>query len=151
MMRDSAITFKGKSGIFFPDRYTTLIQGIINLVLSLLLVQYFDLFGVLLATALSVLAIGFWQYPRICYKYIFHKPLWLYFKQYIKYTAVAICALVLSIELSNCYYIENQLMMAITNGIVSMLVIISLYYFFFHKTTPFRTLFEYIKLIKSRS
>lgn len=151
MMRDSAITFKGKSGIFFPDRYTTLIQGIINLVLSLLLVQYLDLFGVLLATALSVLAIGFWQYPRICYKYIFHQPLWSYFKQYIKYTAVAVCALVLSIELSNCYYIENQLMMAITNGIVSILVIISLYYFFFHKTTPFRTLFEYVKLVGFKS
>lgn len=151
MMRESAITFKGKSGIFFPDRYTTLLQGIINLVLSLLLVQYLDLFGVLLATALSVLAIGFWQYPRICYKYIFHQPLWSYFKQYIKYTAVAVCALVLSIELSNCYSIENQLMMAITNGIVSMFVIISLYFFFFHKTTPYRTLFEYIKLIKSRS
>lgn len=149
-MRESAITFKGKSGIFFPDRYTTLIQGIINLVLSLLLVQYFDLFGVLLATALSILSVGFWQYPKICYKYIFHKPLWSYFKQYIKYTAVAVCALVLSIELSNCYSIENQLMMAITNGIVSMFVIISLYYFFFHKTTPFRTLFEYAKLMKSR-
>ena len=58
-IRVSAFKFNGKSGIFFPDKYTTLLQGIINLILSLLLIQYYDLFDVLFATALSVLAIGF--------------------------------------------------------------------------------------------
>ena len=150
-MRESAITFKGKSGIFFPDRYTTLLQGIINLVLSLLLVQYYDLFGVLLATALSVLAIGFWQYPRICYKYIFHQPLKAYFKQYFKYTGIALCALYLSLAINECYSFENQLILAIMNGGVSIIVIAFLYYLLFYKTPQFKTLCNYRKLIFSKS
>lgn len=146
-MRESAITFKGKSGIFFPDRYTTLLQGIINLVLSLLLVRYFDLFGVLLATALSVLAIGFWQYPRICYKYIFHQPLKAYFKQYFIYTSVAICALIISLVINKCYTFDNQLIMAIMNGMVSLIVILIVYYFLFFHSNQFVALISYGKNI----
>ena len=41
-MRSSALTFKVKSGIFVKDRFTPLIQGVINLLLSLLLLEYGD-------------------------------------------------------------------------------------------------------------
>ena len=72
-MRSSALTFKVKSGIFVKDRFTPLIQGVINLLLSLLFVRIWGLTGVLAATGISILSIGFWQWPRLIYKYTFKK------------------------------------------------------------------------------
>lgn len=143
-MRESAITLKGKSGIFYPDRYTTLLQGIINVFLSIAFVKLWGLAGVLLGTGLSVLSIGFWQYPRICYKYIFKKSLWLYFRQYVIYTIAAISALILSILLCKLVVLNNPLLTVFANGVVCIFCILFVYYLTFRKTQQYQSLLVYI-------
>lgn len=143
-MRNSALTFKTKSGIFVKDKYTPLLQGIINLVLSLIFVQYWGLTGVLIATAISILSIGFWQFPRLIYKYTFHKPLRNYFQMYLFYTIVGCCTLYISFYFCQFNNTQNLFIHTILNGLISVGCILLFFYLSFHRTTVFKELQVYI-------
>jgi O-antigen/teichoic acid export membrane protein len=126
-MRASALTFKIKSGIFVQDRFSPLIQGAINLVLSLWWVRIWGITGVLAATTVSVLAIGFWQYPRLIYKYTFSQPLGRYFAKYALYTALALVALVVSRWI--CGFFAPEGLWSITGrGFVSIIIPAGIYW-----------------------
>lgn len=138
-MRSSALTFKVKSGIFLQDRFSPLIQGVINLVLSLVFVRFWGITGVLFGTTVSVLSVGFWQYPRLVYKYTFKKPLRLYFIKYAKYAALAVASWFVSWRL--CALLEGtQLWTVVCRGLISLLVPAGIYYLMLHRTEEMRAL-----------
>jgi hypothetical protein len=120
-------------------------QGCLNLILSLVLVRWWGITGVLLASTISVLSIGFWQFPLLIYKYTFRKPLRFYFINYAKYTAVALISGAISYCL--CYFfIDNSLGGIILKSIISLIIPTGLYFLFFGKTEEMRSLlFTYIK------
>lgn len=147
-MRSSAQTFKVKSGIFVQDRFSPLLQGIINLVLSLILVQVWGINGVLFAFGFSILSIGFWQFPRLVYKYTFHKPLWNYFKVYLFYTVIAIIACVVSLSIIQLVSFQSLIFQVFFNGIVCVFCLVGLYLLFFHKREEYHTLLLYVRSLK---
>lgn len=144
-MRISAQIFKVKSGIFVQDKFSPLLQGCLNLILSLVLVQFWGITGVLLASTISVLSIGFWQFPFLVYKHTFKKPLRLYFIRYAKYTAIALIAWVISYYL--CRLIgDDSLKNIVLKSIISLAIPIILYYIFLSRTIEMKNLlFTYIK------
>ena len=95
-MRGSAYIFKTKAGLFMQDRFSPFIQSVINVALSVWLVHIWQLAGVLLATAISLMSIGVWQFPHLCYKHIFHRPLSEYFIKYFTYALTCGATLFLS-------------------------------------------------------
>lgn len=147
LMRSTALTFKIKAGIFVKDRFTPLLQGIINLVLSYIFVQYWGLAGVLFATSISILSIGFWQFPRLCYKFIFHKSLWNYFRRYIIYSLVGGLTLILSYFICESVSLEYALLQTLCNAAISVLLIIGVYYLLFHRTAQYNQLLVYVKSV----
>lgn len=149
-MRSSALTFKVKSGIFVQDRFTPLLQGVINLVLSLILVKYLDLAGVLIATCISILSIGFWQFPRLIYKYTFGQPLRKYFATYGAYTIVALIAIFVSYYACDYINTNSLLLKIILNAIVSLILTLIVYYISFSNTFQYKELINYIKAVVKR-
>lgn len=150
-MRLSSLIFKTKAGIFTQDRYSPLMQGIINLILSLIFVRYWGVTGVLAATILSVLAIGFWQFPRLVYKHVFKLPLYLYFKKYLQYTILAGIALYSSTIVSQQIQIGNDLMQLFALCITTLLCCCIIYLLALWKDPAFARLYEYtLKLIKKK-
>ncbi len=145
VMRSTASTFKTKAGIFVKDRYTPLLQGIINLILSYIFVQYWGLAGVLFATSISILSIGFWQFPRLCYKYVFHQSLWKYFQKYLLYSSVAFAVLMLSMWLCNTIYVNEVLLQFLINVLLTITIVLLVYYVAFHRTIQYKHLFLYVK------
>ncbi|MBQ9076276.1 MAG: oligosaccharide flippase family protein [Muribaculaceae bacterium] len=150
MMRSSALTFKFKSGIFVPDRFTALLQGLINLVLSIWFVKYWGISGVLLATGISIMAIGFWQWPRLIYRHTFERPLYNYFRTYFIYTIIGLIALVVSSVVCNTYEIENRLLYAVFSGLVTIIITVTIYFIAFHKTFPYKELQHYVRTVIQR-
>ncbi len=139
-MRSSALTFKVKSGIFLQDRFSPLIQGAINLALSLVFVRLWGIAGVLVATTVSVLAVGFWQYPRLVYKYTFGRPLREYFARWGVYTALAVVALVASHLLCGFIPVDTGLGSLIARGAVSVVVPATIYLLALWRTVEMRAL-----------
>lgn len=139
-MRRASYIFKVKSGIFTQDKFTPLIQGLLNFGMSLLFVRYWGLAGVLAATAISMFAISFWQWPRLIYKYTFHRSVWPYFRRYAAYTAVFGVALGLSLLICSFVHVGPHLLQAVCNGVISLLVTCALYFVVFRRTEEFRSL-----------
>lgn len=146
-MRGSAYIFKTKAGLFMQDRFSPFIQSVINVVLSIWFVHIWGLAGVLGATAVSLLSIGVWQFPYLCYKHIFQLPLSEYFKVYFSYTIVCAMTLIISHFVCKAIPLNNQLLKTALNGVLSLFVISIMYWLAFHKTYQFRKTIEYINLI----
>lgn len=144
-MRGSAYIFKTKAGLFMQDRFSPFIQSVINVALSVWLVHIWQLAGVLLATAISLMSIGVWQFPHLCYKHIFHRPLSEYFIKYFTYALTCGATLFLSHLLCELVIFHNNLLQAIVNGIISLFTIIVVYWFLFRRSYQYVNTVEYIK------
>lgn len=79
--------FKTAAGVFEQDKYLALIQGVVNLVISIVLVQRIGLVGVYVGTIVSGLIANITK-PVIIYKVILDKPVKGYFADSVKYIAV---------------------------------------------------------------
>lgn len=122
-MRKSTITFKEAAGLFYNDRWKSVIEAIVNLIASIILVKIFDVFGVFLGTFISSVTVCVWVEPYVLYKYGFNKNFIEYFKKYFIYIIITIllgtgtfiicnnitCSLFLSfiIKLIMCLIIPN--------------------------------------------
>lgn len=151
-MRTTLLTFKSKAGIFTKDKFTPLLQGLINLILSLLFVRYWGLKGVLMATAISIIAISFWQWPRLIYRYIFHVKLKEFFYRYFFYFAAFIISLITSLVLASLFNSFDVLLRVIINCLISLVVTFGVYIILFRKTSEYSQLKHYcLSVINSRS
>lgn len=76
--------FKTAAGVFEQDKYLALIQGIVNLIISIVLVEKIGLAGVYIGTIVSGLIANITK-PVIIYKVILDKPVKGYFMDSAKY------------------------------------------------------------------
>lgn len=72
-MRYTTLSFRDASGTFYNDRYKPLFEGITNLILSLVFVQFWGINGVLVATIITNLSITHTVEPYVLYKYGFER------------------------------------------------------------------------------
>lgn len=111
--------YKTAAGVFEQDKYLALIQGGINLVISIVLVQKIGLTGIYIGTIISGLIANITK-PFIIYKVCFSKSAFIYFLDSVKYIAVNLGALLLLV------FLKKAVMPAVTiPGFAAMIVIIS--------------------------
>ena len=99
--REAPIVFRDAMGLFWYDRYKPLLEVIVNLIVSIVLVQVIGISGVFLGTICSAIFVCCWIEPYVLFKHGFHKPLYLYFLQVIpiSITIVIITALMFYCEI----------------------------------------------------
>ena len=78
-MRQATLTFKDASGLFYQDRFKPLVEGIVNLILSLILVYILGIQGVLIATIFTNLFITHTVEPFVLYRYGFESKVKNYY------------------------------------------------------------------------
>lgn len=81
-IRLTAQTFHDSMGLYWHDRYRTLVEAGINLVVSIILARWIGVAGVFVGTLLSNLATTFWMEPYVLFKNGFHAPVRSYFLRY---------------------------------------------------------------------
>lgn len=77
--------FKEAGGIFYEDRYISLLESILNVIVSILLVRKYGLLGVFLGTVLSFCLRFIYSYPQLVYKPFFGKGYGSYFLEQLKW------------------------------------------------------------------
>ncbi len=87
-MRNATLTFRDSMGLFWYDRHKAIAEAVLNLGLSLLLVNGMGMTGVFLGTFFSMMLTSVWVEPYVLYKHGFHKSCTGYFIRYLIYTAV---------------------------------------------------------------
>ncbi|MDU6264268.1 MAG: glycoside hydrolase family 88 protein [Anaerocolumna aminovalerica] len=106
--------YKTAAGIFDADKYIALIQGVVNLIISILLVKLIGINGVFIGTIVSGLISNFTR-PFIIYKIIFNKKVHEYYKDSFLYL----------ITISVVFFICQLIMKSFCNNItpVSLFVL----------------------------
>lgn len=111
--RVALMNYKTAAGVYEPDKYLSLIQGAVNLVVSIVLVIKIGLVGVYIGTVVSGLIANITK-PFIVYRYCFHRSPKGYFIDSFKYI------LVMCLELAILIPIRTLVMKNVT--IISFIV-----------------------------
>lgn len=136
---------KNAAGIYYEDRYVTIIQAIVNLILSIFLSINYGLIGVLIGTTISYLFVTVWERPFIVYKNLFNSNSKKYFIDYLKNILFVVFLIV------PLYLIIERINLSITIiGIILIGIIITIVYLisvlvFFHNKKEFKYLVRIIR------
>ncbi|MEG1312470.1 MAG: hypothetical protein RSD47_10755 [Romboutsia sp.] len=144
-MRGPISTFKNKAGMFVQDKYVPVIEGLINLIASLMLIKYFGLVGVFLGTTLSTLLTVFWNQPRIVYKNLFKLPVKAYFIKYAMYILVAFFAGAITVITCRTLISGHSFISLIAKGIICVVIPNLIYILIFFRTKEFKAIYNLIK------
>ena len=136
--------FKTAAGVFEQDKYLALIQGFVNLVISIVLVQKIGLAGIYVGTVVSGLIANITK-PVIIYKVCFDRRSLMYFKDSLKYLITEV------VVIGICYFCSKFVLTTITiptfiaMGLIITFIFNGIFILIFHKTEEFNYLYSTIK------
>lgn len=87
-MRQATLAFRDSLGLFWYDRYKSVAEAAINLLVSLFLGYHMGVIGIFLGTLISTLTTSLWVEPYVLYKYRLKMPVKGYFFRYGLYLLV---------------------------------------------------------------
>ena len=137
-------TYKDAGGIWHEDRFRPLVTALTNITLNLLLVQKFEIYGVLLSTVLSMLFVGMPWLLRNLFTTMFEKTqLKEYLKSLFIYVRTTLLACIISFFISNIFPV-GVWMRLIIGFCVSVVISNLLFYISYHKMPEYK---ESLKLL----
>lgn len=136
--------FKTAAGVFEQDKYLAVIQGLVNLVISIALVQDMGLAGVFIGTVVSGLIANITK-PVIIYRVCFGKGVASYFKDSAKYLLVICIALGILIPLQRALMPQVTIVKFGMMMVLITLVFNSIFLLFFGKSEEFKYLYRMVK------
>lgn len=145
-MRVPVETVKSAAGLYDVDKFTPLIQAIVNLVFSIILVREMGLIGVFIGTIISSIVLPTWQRPYIIYKYVFKTSSKPYFRSFLIYLIVLTGVGFLSYCILQTYFADYTLKNYIIRLFICAITPNALILLIFYRTNEFR---EVIRIFKS--
>ncbi len=89
-VRQPSLVFRDSMGLFKHDRWVSLIEALVNLVVSVALGMRYGIIGVFLGTMISTLLTSFWVEPFILFKYRLKVSSLMYFLKLMMYTMLTV-------------------------------------------------------------
>ena len=121
-MRTAILLFRNASGIYYYDRWKPIVEGIVNLVLSLAFVQIFPedikMVGVIVATVITNLLICDIVEPYIVFRYVFEESPNFFNVRNYTYIGVFILALITMYFIP--WHYSNAFSDILVNGVISV-------------------------------
>lgn len=133
--------YKTAAGVFEQDRFLPLIQGAVNLVLSIVLVQRIGLLGVYIGTIVSGLIANLIR-PVIIYRACFERKADSYFYDAFRYIGVSALALALCMLAGNAVLSSVSFLRMAAMAVIVTVVYNGIFILFFGRTFEFRYLLE---------
>ena len=132
--------YKTAAGVFEQDKYLALIQGFVNLVLSIVLVQKIGLAGIYVGTVVSGLIANITK-PIIIYRVCFDRSSLSYFKDSAKYITTEILT-VSALYLTGTIIMKNITILTFALMFVIVTVVFNtVFWIIYHKTEEY----DYLK------
>lgn len=126
--------FKEAAGIFHEDRFVPLLEAFVNIISSIVFLNYFGLAGVFMGTVLSNLVLYLYSYPKYVYKKLFNRSYIDYIKETLGYILLFIFIAAITYGLSLLVKVDNNLLQVIVNTILCLIVPNMLMIIIFRKT-----------------
>lgn len=142
--RTVLVNFKIAAGVFEQDKYLSLLQGGVNLVLSIIGIRYIGLAGVYVGTVVSGVMANVIQ-PVIIYRDCFGKNVWTYFRDSVKYMVVIVGVVLIMIPLKQFVMVQVSLVTFILMAVVITVFYNAAFVLVFRKTDEFGYLWTLVK------
>lgn len=148
-MRQATLVFRDSLGLFWYDRYKSLAEAIINLVVSIVLGYYMGIVGIFLGTLVSTLTTSMWVEPYVLYKKHLKVPIKHYFYRYAGYFAVTLVAWFLTDKI--CAFVSGSILMqCVMRLLICVFVPNALYLLSYFRCREFRFLWNKLCGFKQR-
>jgi len=136
--------FRTANGLFIQGKYRPAIMAVINIVLDIILVKYWGVFGVLLATTLSRVSTQVWFDAYLIYKYAFKKKPWGYYVEYLKDAGITALLCIVASQIVEIPSIDNVFVDFLFRILSAMLLPNLILLFLYHNRPEFRAMKERI-------
>ena len=137
------MNFRTAAGVFEQDKFLPLIQGGVNLVISIVLVQRIGLIGVYVGTVVSGLIANISR-PPIVYRVCFDRKSKEYFIDTAKYLLVMAVILMVVLPLSSMLLKEVTLVSFVFTGVMIVIVYNVIFLLAFCKTGEFKYMYDMV-------
>lgn len=117
-MRQSVMTFREATGTFYYDRWKPLVDGTVNVILSVLFVKWIGMAGVIVATIITNLMVCHIVEPYVLYKNAFGISAKKYYAK--NYGMIASFAALLLLQSQLIWKCETPWMQMVVNGCISV-------------------------------
>lgn len=119
-MRQVVLVFRDATGTFYNDRFKPVLEGIVNIILSILLVNFIGIVGVIVATIITNLLICHIIEPFVLYKYaLLDSPKKYYIKLYFFILVFVVLLVLDNYILCN---LQNSWMDILVNGFIAVAI-----------------------------
>lgn len=143
-------SFRTAYGLFYKARFRPIAMVIINIVVSVILVKYLSITGVILGTIISRLLTTAWLDPYVVYKYGFKDNVKEYYKTYLYYFLIFIISGGVLYYISSLF-ISKNIIIWIISAFITFVLYNLIIYILFHKTEEFNYFYEKgVKFIKNK-
>ena len=142
--RTVLLNFKIAAGIFEQDKFLPLIQGGINLLISIVGARYIGLAGVYIGTVVSGILANLIR-PVIVYRDCFERSPWDYFKDSLKYIIAILIILALLIPINKALLTQVNILTFILMAIIITIIYNLGFLLVFRKTKEFEYLWNILK------
>ena len=126
IMRKVILVFRAASGLYWHDRYKTIIQAIVNVIFSIYLTIHFGIVGVVWGWIICVFVVCFVVEPYILFKYTIDLRMREYYGDYFKFSAMTFvlgfCCNIIKDKLFIEYTIINLLLCSVLSSFIICLV-----------------------------
>ncbi len=117
-MRNAILLFRDATGTFYNDRFKPVLEGIVNIILSITFVQSIGVVGVIVATIITNILICHVVEPFVLYKHVYHeKPVKYWLLNYSLITVFIGALVLLHFCMQN---IPGQLTQLFINGFIAV-------------------------------
>ena len=82
--------FKNAQGLWWEDRFRPFCEGVVNLILNILMVRYWGIFGVVISTIIAMLSISVPWETYVLFKFYFKRSMLPYFATMAKWIVLTI-------------------------------------------------------------
>ncbi len=143
---------RGVSGVFRQAWYRPLLGIVVNIVVSVVFVQFWGISGVIMGTIASYVLTNFLIEPALIYKYAFknYKPVWDYYKDNLGY--ILVCTAVAAVDMWICSHVftGHGWFSVIVHVLFTGLSVPAVFALLFWKTEECRYLVRLVKSIVLR-
>lgn len=143
-------TFRTANGLFVQGKYRPAIMAVLNIILDIIFVRFWGIFGVLIATTISRLATQVWFDPYLVYKYVFKKSVARYLTDYTIKVAITIGCCLLSWFASSAIKVSNLYGSFLIKMGIAVLVPNFVLYVTYHNTQEFASIILFLRKVLNR-
>lgn len=106
-VRFTLLMFKSASGVFRQDMYKPVVEGIVNLVVSIPLAIHLGIMGATIGTIISTVGVAFWYEAYTFFKVRYHKSPWRYLAVQFGYFVLCVAITTIAFALCTSYPVQG--------------------------------------------